>query len=95
MHPGNYARFGRFALLSLFQVKKPYILQGMDQANKILGLLVFFGAAMVTAMILAFFAHDGLGVRLYVIRDDALVSALLCSGMLVIALVSKWSDKRK
>jgi putative component of toxin-antitoxin plasmid stabilization module len=67
----------------------------MDQANKIVGLLVFFGAATVTAMILAFFAHDGLGVRLYVIRDDALVSALLCSGMLGIALVSKRRDKRK
>jgi hypothetical protein len=67
----------------------------MDQANKIVGLLVFFGAAMVTAMILAFFAYDGLGVRLYVIRDDALVSALLCSGMLVIALVSKRRDMRK
>ena len=67
----------------------------MDQANKIVGLLVFFGAAAVAAIILAFFAHDELGARLYVIRDDALVSALLCSGMLVMALVSKRSDKRK
>jgi hypothetical protein len=67
----------------------------MDQANKIVGLLVFFGAAVVAAMILAFFVHDELGVRLYIVRDDALVSALLCSGMLVIALVSKRSDKRK
>jgi hypothetical protein len=67
----------------------------MEQANKIAGLLVFFGAAVVAAMILAYFAHDELGVRLYVIRDDAFVSALLCSGMLVIALFSRRSDKRK
>lgn len=67
----------------------------MDQANKILGLLVFFGAAVATAMILAFFAHDELGVRLYVIREEAIVSALLCSGMVAIALVSKRPDKRK
>jgi hypothetical protein len=67
----------------------------MEQVNKIVGLLVFFGAAVVAAMILAFFAHDELGARLYVIRDEAFVSALLCSGMLAIALFSRRPDKRK
>ena len=46
-------------------------------------------------MILAYFARDELGMRLYTIRDDALVSAFLCCGMLVIALFSSRSDKRK
>jgi hypothetical protein len=67
----------------------------MEQTNKIAGLLVFLGAAVVAAVILAYFAHDELRMRLYTVRDDALVSALLCSGMFVIALFSSRSDKRK
>ena len=68
----------------------------MEQAlNKIAGFLIFFGAALVAAMALAYLAHDELGIHLDVIRADALVSTLLFSGMLAIAVFSNRFGKPK
>ena len=62
--------------------------------DKLVGFLIFFGAAVIAAMVLAYFAHDALGIPRYVVRDDALVSAVLCSGLFAIVLLSNRYDRR-
>jgi hypothetical protein len=56
--------------------------------DKLVGFLIFFGAAVIAAMLLAYFAHDELGIPRYIVRDDALGSAVLCSGLFAIVVFS-------
>ena len=69
----------------LHQVRQPCIIRVMEYVlDKLVGFLIFFGAAVIAAMLLAYLAHDELGIPRYVVRDDALVSALLGSGLFAI-----------
>jgi hypothetical protein len=63
--------------------------------NKLVGFLMFFAAAVIAAMLLAYFAHDELGIPRYVVRGDALMSALLWASLFVIALFSNRFGRRK
>jgi len=63
--------------------------------DKLVGFLIFSGAAVIAAMLLAYFAHDELGILRYVVRDDALVSALLCSGLFAIVLFFSRFGRRR
>jgi hypothetical protein len=63
--------------------------------NKIVGFLAFICAAAIPAALLEMLAHDELGVPLQVIRTDALVSALIASGLLVAVLFSQRHGSRK
>jgi len=63
--------------------------------NKLVGFLMFFAAAAIAALLLAYFAHVELGIPRYVVRADALVSALLCSSLFAIALFSNRFGRRK
>jgi hypothetical protein len=63
--------------------------------NRIVGVVAFIGAAAIAAMLLAYFAHGELGLSLHIIRTDALVSALLLTGLVVIAFFSDWVGKHK
>ena len=66
----------------LHQVRQSCIIRVMEYVlDKLVGFLIFFGAAV---MLLAYLAHDELGIPRYVVRDDALVSALLGSGLFAI-----------
>lgn len=47
------------------------------------------GSAALAALCLASVAHDDLGMSSYTIRSDALLTALLVFGMLMIGLFSK------
>lgn len=63
--------------------------------NRIAGLLIFVAAAAMAAGVLAVFTHRELGISSHVIRVDALVSALLASGLLAIALFSHRLGRHK
>lgn len=63
--------------------------------NRIVGVAVFVGAAAIAAMLLAYFAHGELGLSPHIIRTDALVSALLVTGLILIALFSDWLSRHK
>ena len=58
--------------------------------NTIVGLLLFVGAAAIAALLLAYFAHGEFGLSPRVVRSDALISALVLVGLLLIALFSDW-----
>jgi hypothetical protein len=59
--------------------------------TKIAYYLIFVGAAVIAADLLANFAHNELGLSRYAIREAALV----CSGVLGIGLYSHRLGKRK
>jgi hypothetical protein len=52
-------------------------------------LAVAVGSAALAALCLASVAHDDLGMASHTIRSDALLTALLVFGMLMIGLFSK------
>jgi hypothetical protein len=62
---------------------------------KISGVLMFVAVAAMVAAALAAVTHDGLGVSRHVIRDDALLTALLTLGLLLIGMFSNGLGSRK
>ena len=62
---------------------------------KVSGILMFVAVAAMVAGILAEFTHDGLGMSRHVIRDDALLTALLTFGLLLIGMFSNGLGSRK
>ena len=63
--------------------------------NTIAGLVLFVGAAAIAAMLLAYFAHGEFGLSPRVVRSDALISALVLIGLLLIALFSDSYGRHK
>lgn len=62
---------------------------------KISGVLMFIAVAAMVAGILAEITHDGFGMSRHVIRDDALLTALLTFGLLLIGMFSNQLGSRK
>jgi len=62
---------------------------------KIGGYLMFIGVAVMAAALLAEVTHDGLGISRHIIRKDALLTALLTFGLLLIGLFSHRLGSRK
>jgi len=67
----------------------------MRATNRIAGFLVFLAAAGVAAFTLAHIAHDDIGLPRQTIRTEALLSAALIGGLLVIALVGNRLGKHR
>ena len=62
---------------------------------KIAAALTFAGTAAMVALGLGYFAHESLGVSRAIIREDALISAMLMSGFVIVALFANASGNRK
>jgi hypothetical protein len=62
---------------------------------KISGVLMFIAVAAMVAAVLAAITHDALGLSRHVIRDDALLTALLTCGLLLLGMFSSRLDSRK
>ena len=56
---------------------------------------MFIGVAVMAAALLAEVTHDGLGISRHIIRKDALLTALLTFGLLLIGLFSHRLGSRK
>jgi len=56
---------------------------------------MFIVVAAMAAALLAEIIHNGLGIAPRVIRDDALLTALLTFGLLLIGMFSNRLDSRK
>ena len=56
---------------------------------------MFVAVAAMVAAVLAEITHDGLGLSRHVIRDDALLTALLTFGLLLIGMFSNGLGSRK
>jgi hypothetical protein len=63
--------------------------------NKIMGLLLFVAAAGVVATLLGLFVHDGLGLSRHTIRSDALISAALLVGLILVEVLSSRFGRKK
>jgi branched-subunit amino acid transport protein len=55
----------------------------------------FIGTASLTALWMAYVLHDEFGITRQAVRTDALLSAILAAGLLVIGLYSDKLGKRK
>lgn len=62
---------------------------------KISGVLMFIVVAAMVAGVLAEITHDGFGMSPRVIRDDALLTALLTVGLLLLGMFSNRLGSRK
>jgi hypothetical protein len=62
---------------------------------KIAAFLTFVGTAGMVAVMLGYVAHDTLGVARQIIREEAMISALLIGGFLVIGMFANTSGNRK
>jgi hypothetical protein len=62
---------------------------------KISGILMFIAVAAMVAAGLAEITHDGFGMSRHVIRDDALLTALLTLGLLLLGMFSNRLGSRK
>jgi uncharacterized membrane protein len=62
---------------------------------KISGILIFIVVAAMVAGVLAEVTHEGLGISRHVVRDDALLTALLTLGLLLIGMFSNRLGSRK
>lgn len=62
---------------------------------KISGILMFIAVAAMVAGVLAAITHDELGMSPHAIRDDALLTALLTFGLLLIGMFSGGLGSRK
>ena len=62
---------------------------------KISGILMFIAVAAMVAAVLAEVTHDGFGMSRHVVRDDALLTALLTVGLLLLGMFSNRVGTRK
>ena len=66
----------------------------MTALTKITGFLIFVVAAIIAAKLLGDFAHSELGITRGALRTDALLAALVWSGIVGIAFYSDRFGKR-
>ena len=62
---------------------------------RIAGVLMFVGTAALTALGMGHFAHEELGVSRTIIRENAVISAVILSGILLVGLFVSQSDNKE
>ena len=62
---------------------------------RIAGALMFVGGAALAAMGLDHFAHEKLGVSCTILRQNAIISAVVLSGVLLLGLFVGPSDNKE
>jgi hypothetical protein len=62
---------------------------------RIAAVSTFLGTAAVVAAGVGYFAHESIGVPPAILRENAVISAVLLSGILLVGLFANISDNKK